>query len=108
MTAQPTPRSFAALLLAFATLAAVAVAAHAGAQKEDGPPEICTVFLIARQPPKILVDPAPLDLNEFRLYGNAQAALARSHLVLNAALRDPKVAKLNPVREAADPVAWLE
>jgi capsular exopolysaccharide synthesis family protein len=37
-----------------------------------------------------------------------QVVLLKSRLVLNSALRDPKVAKLSVVREQAEPVEWLE
>jgi capsular exopolysaccharide synthesis family protein len=39
---------------------------------------------------------------------NTQLALARSRLVLNAALRDPKAASLSLLQDKADPVDWLE
>jgi polysaccharide biosynthesis transport protein len=37
-----------------------------------------------------------------------QVALVRSRLVLNAALRDPEVAKLSVIAEQVEPVEWLE
>jgi polysaccharide biosynthesis transport protein len=37
-----------------------------------------------------------------------QVAMLRSRLVLNSALRDPKVAKLSIVQEQTEPVEWLE
>jgi capsular exopolysaccharide synthesis family protein len=37
-----------------------------------------------------------------------QVAVARGRMVLNAALRDPKVAELAVVKEAVDPLNWLE
>lgn len=37
-----------------------------------------------------------------------QVAMLRSRLVLNSALRDPKVAKLGIVKEQIEPVEWLE
>ena len=35
-------------------------------------------------------------------------AVIKSQMVLNAALRQPQVGRLDEVRKAADPVAWLE
>jgi capsular exopolysaccharide synthesis family protein len=50
----------------------------------------------------------PDDRNNFLNYQRAQLALLKSRMVLNAALRDPKVADLRVVKGQADPVAWLE
>jgi capsular exopolysaccharide synthesis family protein len=41
-------------------------------------------------------------------YQRTQLALVKSRLVLNAALRRPKVAELDLVRRQPDPVEWLE
>lgn len=41
-------------------------------------------------------------------FRQTQQALLKSRLVLNAALRQPKVAELSVVRAQEDPVAWLE
>ncbi len=45
---------------------------------------------------------------DFQAYQRTQAALVKSRFVLNAALRDPKIANLNSVRQQKDPVEWLE
>jgi len=45
---------------------------------------------------------------DFGSYQRAQVALVKSRLVLNSALRDPKVAALLCVREQVEPVEWLE
>jgi RNA polymerase sigma factor (sigma-70 family) len=45
---------------------------------------------------------------EFAQFRGTQAALLRSRLVLNAALRNKEVSALAVVREQANPVAWLE
>ncbi len=46
--------------------------------------------------------------SNFQNYQQTQIALIKSKLVLNAALREPRVADLPVVRSAQDPVAWLE
>ena len=46
--------------------------------------------------------------SDFQSFRQTQIALLKSRLVLNAALRQPKVAELPVVRREADPVAWLE
>ncbi len=45
---------------------------------------------------------------KFENYQKTQLALIKSKLVLNAALREPKVANLPIVLSSNDPVAWLE
>lgn len=62
---------------------------------------------IAADPPRVM-----FQTSENRSDGNAfrqtQLALLKSRLVLNAALRQPKVAELPSVRTAPDPIAWIE
>jgi capsular exopolysaccharide synthesis family protein len=56
--------------------------------------------------PKILFD--TIDSHtDFATYRQTQVGLIRSRMVLNKALRDPRVAKLDIVREQADPIDWL-
>jgi polysaccharide biosynthesis transport protein len=45
---------------------------------------------------------------DFGNYLKTQAALIKSRLALNAALKNPKVAELSIVREQADALEWLE
>jgi polysaccharide biosynthesis transport protein len=45
---------------------------------------------------------------EIGSYRNNQVAIIRSRLLLNAALRDPKVKDLPVITQQPDPVAWLE
>lgn len=45
---------------------------------------------------------------EFSSFQRTQLAYIKSRLVLNAALRDPKVAELKLVRDQSDPLTWLE
>jgi polysaccharide biosynthesis transport protein len=45
---------------------------------------------------------------DFANYQRTQIALVKSRFVLNAALRNPKVAALPVIQEKLDPVAWLE
>jgi hypothetical protein len=51
---------------------------------------------------------AALGDEEFAQFRGTQAALLRSRLVLNAALRNKDVSGLAVVREQTDPVGWLE
>jgi len=44
---------------------------------------------------------------DFRTYKDTQTSAVRKRLVLNSALRDPKVAQLAVVREQTDPLDWL-
>ncbi|HYV37294.1 MAG TPA: hypothetical protein VE988_16420 [Gemmataceae bacterium] len=48
------------------------------------------------------------DKEEFDNFRESQKALVRSRLVLNSALREPKVAALTMVQNQMDPVSWLE
>jgi capsular exopolysaccharide synthesis family protein len=45
---------------------------------------------------------------DFTTFQQTQVGVIKGQLVLNTALRDPKVAALKDVREQADPVSWLE
>ena len=57
--------------------------------------------------PKIVFDTAESTM-EFSTYQRTQIALITSRMVLNAVLRDPKVAQLSTVRDQIDPLEWLE
>lgn len=46
--------------------------------------------------------------NDFEVYKLTHRQLMRGPFVINAALRDPEVAKLKEIREEVDPVAWLQ
>jgi capsular exopolysaccharide synthesis family protein len=72
------------------------------------PPHTARALLyIAADQPRVL-----FQTNEYRPDANAfrqtQLALIKSRLVLNAALRQPKVADLAIVRKQDDPISWLE
>ncbi len=69
-----------------------------------------TLLLVQRNPPVILGNPQQpaFDRDEWDSYRRAQVALVKSRLVINAALRDPKVVRLPGVMCRADPVEWLE
>jgi capsular exopolysaccharide synthesis family protein len=60
----------------------------------------------ANQPSILFADPETR--SNFANYQRAQLAMIKSRLVLNAALRQPRVAALAGVRGHADPVQWLE
>src|SRR5262249_10503754 len=46
--------------------------------------------------------------SDYETYRQTQAVLVKSRLVLNAALRNPKVANLPLLLQQKDPVAWLK
>ncbi len=74
------------------------------------PPPAHTVraqLYVSSQRPMVLfrTSEAQSDFHSFR---QTQIALIKSRLVLNAALRQPKVAELAAVRQEADPIGWLE
>jgi len=72
------------------------------------PPHTARSLLhIAADQPRVLFKTSEYrpDANAFR---QTQLALVKSRLVLNAALRQPKVADLATLRKEPDPIAWLE
>jgi succinoglycan biosynthesis transport protein ExoP len=72
------------------------------------PPHTARSLLhIAADQPRVLFKTSEYrpDANAFR---QTQQALVKSRLVLNAALRQPKVADLATIRKEPDPIAWLE
>ena len=54
------------------------------------------------------VENAQARSGDFNIYLKSQAAMIKSHFVLNAALRDPNVAALPMLRAQSDPVRYLE
>jgi capsular exopolysaccharide synthesis family protein len=50
----------------------------------------------------------PEGQKNMEVYQRSQIELAKSRLVLNAALREPEVQKLPVVREQSEPIDWLE
>jgi capsular exopolysaccharide synthesis family protein len=69
-------------------------AAHALLQIESHQPKV--IFLTAE------------NRADFATYQRTQAALLKSRLVLNAALREPKVKQLGMVGRESNPLQWLE
>jgi hypothetical protein len=68
-------------------------------------------LLVAREKPHVLFEaaPRPTEREEYESYRQTQAALVKSRIVLNQALRDPKVANLKMIRQhPLDPAEWLE
>jgi hypothetical protein len=73
-------------------------------------PTVAALLYVAREPLRILQEETPgrrADDTEFTNYRRTQAALLRSRLVINAALKQPKVTELSLVRTAKDPIGWL-
>jgi capsular exopolysaccharide synthesis family protein len=66
-----------------------------------------TLLRVEATQPKLLFGSSE-GINNFLNYQRAQAALVKSRLVLNAALRQPQVAELALVRAQDNPVEWLE
>jgi hypothetical protein len=96
-------------------LAAVAVVLSSGlmlrtawASQEKG---VATATLsVARRPPSLLdnAERTPgTEPEDFHRFKRAQVALIKSRRVLEMALADPNVSKLDFVRRQEDPVAWL-
>jgi hypothetical protein len=75
-------------------------------------PEVFGLLLVERVQPRILAGPrneSPSEDKEaLAEYRSTQAALVQSRLVLNAALRNPKVAALTILRDLPEPIEWLE
>jgi polysaccharide biosynthesis transport protein len=63
---------------------------------------------VASQPPKVLFQTGDNGGGDYHQYQETQKNLVRSRLVVSAALRDPRIARYQMVRERVDPVAWLQ
>src|SRR5262249_9943595 len=66
---------------------------------------------VATQPPKVLfqtVETQNLGGDDYKRYQSTQQTVVKSDLVLVGALRDPKVAGYQMIRQQTDPVAWLQ
>lgn len=66
-----------------------------------------TLIHISANRPILLAD-TPDGRTDFHSYQRTQIAYVRSRLVLNAALRDAKVAELKTLQSRDDPLVWLE
>ena len=63
---------------------------------------------VAAEPPKVLFQTVETQIHDdYRRYQSTQQTLVRSHLVLSAALRDPKVGGCATLRRQVDPTEWL-
>jgi capsular exopolysaccharide synthesis family protein len=94
--------------LAFALGLVVAVAASAAVWKLRPITWAARTKLhVASVRPKVAFE-VPDAKSDFGNYKSAQLVLVKSRLVLNSALRDPKVAELPGLQQQPDPVAWLE
>lgn len=73
-----------------------------------GPYVVTAMFQVSRQPPSLLgADRQPISDAAWATFCNTQVALLKSDFVLQAALRDPKIASLPMIRSEDDPVKWL-
>jgi hypothetical protein len=83
--------------------------ADAAQPRPEPEPKVSSLFFIAREQPALLpAQQARVDKDEYEAFRQGQAALIRSRFVLDAALRNPKVAELKLVKQKTDPLAWLE
>jgi polysaccharide biosynthesis transport protein len=72
------------------------------------PKQSAAAMLYMPVDPETMVYKHPEASGKFDSFQQTQVALLKTRLVLNAALRDPKVANLPVVKEQPDPVVWLE
>src|SRR5262249_39640629 len=115
--AQASDASAGALLQAFrrrwalALTAAVAAAAAVGAGLFLLWPSKYTATTLvpvsSRAPPSLLSAGFEMPA-DFTLYVRTQSARLKSKPVLAAALKQPRIADLDEIREHADPIGWLE
>jgi succinoglycan biosynthesis transport protein ExoP len=86
----------------------VAAAAGSGVFFFMPPPKHTVRALLHVPPPRGVVFKQGGSYADLPNHQRTQVAMLRSRLVLNSALRDPKVAKLSIVQEQIEPVEWLE
>jgi hypothetical protein len=85
------------------------VVAATYAQERLKPEGARTLLHVARVRPSVLRPTANQEAeSDFETYKRTQAVLVKSRLVLNAAMRDARVADLPVVTRQADPIEWLE
>jgi polysaccharide biosynthesis transport protein len=72
------------------------------------PPKHTVRTLIHAPPQRGIVFKQPGAFGDLSNHQRIQVAMLQSRLVLNSALRDPKVAKLSIVQQQIEPVEWLE
>jgi RNA polymerase sigma factor (sigma-70 family) len=80
--------------------------AAAAEPKQHDNPRVSTIIRLSAQPPGLTTE-RTTD-SEFANFQKTQAALLKSRLVLNTALRRPQIAGLQVVRNQKDGVEWLE
>lgn len=92
------------------TLGVVAAATVAAAVWFFLPPGNHTAYIRLYMPAKPETVFSRPDLGDFHSFQRTQMTVMKSRLVLNAALKDPKVARLDlaPVTKSISPVEWLE
>ncbi len=100
------------VVLAVAAAAAWEYAPRLSAKPDAAEPDVYAIVSVARVPPRILPESlggSPREDREaWEDYRTTQAALVKSRLVLNAALRNPKAAALPLLRDLPEPLDWLE
>jgi hypothetical protein len=70
--------------------------------------EVHALLQVERALQNPMGEPARMSEEEFTSYMETQVALMKTRLVLNSALRDPKVANLPAIKDQEDPLNWLE
>jgi hypothetical protein len=83
-----------------------------GAAKDEKAPKVYALLHIVSQPPRILDRPTPGAREgetdqAYERFKRTQAVLMKTRLVANAALRQPRIAELELVKQQKDPVWWL-
>ncbi|HTU22370.1 MAG TPA: polysaccharide biosynthesis tyrosine autokinase [Gemmataceae bacterium] len=86
----------------------LAAAAGSGVFFYMPPPKHSVRTLIHAPPQRGIVFKQPGSYGDLSNHQRTQVAMFKSRLVLNSALRDPKVVKLSIVQGQIEPVEWLE
>jgi hypothetical protein len=77
--------------------------------REDAVPGVYALLRIGRPQPIFPSETSPkMSDSEFAVYQRTQMALIKSRAVLEHALEEPRIAKLETIRLQADPVVWVQ
>jgi capsular exopolysaccharide synthesis family protein len=68
---------------------------------------VITTLHVKSTTPVVMRDPRAVEPVDFRTFQSIQMSAVKRRVVLNSALREPKVAQLAIVREQQDPLDWL-
>jgi hypothetical protein len=77
--------------------------------KEDTVPGVSALLRIGRPQPTLPSETSlKMSDSEFAAYQRTQAALIKSRSVLEHAIEEPRVARLETIKQQPDPVAWVQ